>query len=233
MTAKIEALRQTRATGAEPPSGTPQRQQLADAIERQRAATEALARVEQAKARAHARWNAADDAIEAARAHLAEIREAEPHRLVAALMAGDEAGGGEEPLREAEAALGARQRDEANMGEAYRLLDIELSSARAAVSRAHDGVDAAVAGVVAADPAVAALVAEYQAARRRVADLSSAMYEVSRANGLPAGLEHWYADPSTSPLTPLQPIWREAIQRLREDALAPLPLPTGDAPSAA
>jgi len=234
MSAKVESIR-PRAADAAPPARTPERQALADAIERQRETTAALERIEAARVKAASLRYAAEQRINDAQAAIDDARESAPGRLVDRLLSDDaDTAGGDDPEASATAALARAEADERTAAEACALLDGQIAEARGSARLAEVRVGDRIAAVLQAE-AFPQLIARLEALRYEVAAMSLIMGAVSRfaPMGYHYEAQRNYPDASMAGAH----AWRDAVERLRQDAGAPLPAVTAatepGAPSAA
>jgi hypothetical protein len=147
------------------PDRSPERATLAAAIERIIAATAALDRVHQARAKVGQAWEVGVASAEEA---LKEARAREPRRLVDELLG--LVGAKRQTVEEAGTALAAANSEQDRRRRIHALLDEEERAAERELEYARRVRDEAVVAVVASDPATATLLAEFIEARQRVAD---------------------------------------------------------------
>jgi hypothetical protein len=212
---------------------TPERRDLAAAIARHAAAQAALDRVTEAERRlADELFDVLHPAVTAAEEAVEEARERAPSAALAAALGDPPPEGLTAP--EAEAALAEAQRQVEQVRAARSLLATEATRATADLTARAFGLDQAVKAVVATSPAVAALRAEFYRAAARALRLARALRSAgvpvgrADAHGLRLVLGEAAAAVGQQAFRP-DPAWLAAIDRLREDAAAPLPgLPPDD-----
>jgi hypothetical protein len=216
------------------PPRSPERQRLADAIERHTAALQNHDRVTEAERKLTDEYfDVLLPAVTEAEERLAEARERAPEALVAAAL-GEPAPEGPS-VAEAEAALAEAGRRAAECRAARALLAAETQRAEAAVNGARFGLDTALPRAVSADLARAALLAEFRRAARRALRIARAIQTSGlRLGGIEAhGMR---ADIGEAVVAVGQrafrddPEWLAAIANLRQDPDAALPglPPEGD-----
>ena len=197
------------------PQRSPEREALAAAITRHKAAQDHLARVNEA-ADQYVVFPAAE-AVEQAEQELAQARKREPERLVSALL-GD--GGAPHPtVEQCEQALAAAR---AALERAIRTrdaLDGQKTAVEASVENAHRSVREAVRAVFQTEGAANPVLAQFVDAQREMARLREVLSFLSSKNLLPPYWDSLTYFPPTAAEAP----WREALDGLENDADAALP----------
>jgi hypothetical protein len=211
----------------EPPR-SPERQRLAEAIDRLAAATTRAERVAEAGRRASRElFDEALPAESAAAEALAEARQRRPQAIVDRLLGAVPSGA--PTLTEAEAALRRAEERVAETREARSLLEVEASRASDALHAEQRNLGNAVAAVVEADPARDAALIEFKMVANRALRLAMALktagLELRDVDG--HGLRLGVADVptplgSSSAFRP-DSAWQSALAALRKDPDAPLP----------
>jgi hypothetical protein len=198
------------------PSRNPERQKLAEAIERLSALDGQLKRL--AEARPRLDWGGKSRAVDAARAALAAAKERAPEVLVAKAMG--------EPfdpaltVEHAASLLADAERDLAEATEADKLLRDEITVVEERRERARNGRTDAVREVLRTAPEVVALCTRVEETRQRLHAATWALSAIG-LGGLPAGYRWdgvlWGRDNGSG--AP----WRTAIAALERDPDAALP----------
>jgi inosine/xanthosine triphosphate pyrophosphatase family protein len=224
-----------RLVDATSPPRTPERAELAAAIERHAAAVEAVRRVGEAREQAAEVVYRASDALRAAEAALKEAQ-ADEDAWLAAKALGEDAG---ISAADAEAAVTRAANDLAVARRTRDALDERVQRGAAEVERAREAVAKCVTAVAKSEAPAARLLAEARllqndlVARRivlrhlfnshLVADQEAAELRdfLLFQNHLPAAIGqveygNFDSHPAADP-------WRQALQELRENANAPLP----------
>lgn len=220
--AKVQSLR--------PPDPAPvtrsvEREKLAQAIERHRAATERLGKIRAAASAAGETLTR--KAVAEAEAALAEARADEPRQLVARMLnEADDAltvAAATEALAAATAARDLTDRTRAALREREAAAVTDLSWATAARENA-------IKAIVAPSASVAQLLADHHVARRRTAELAAALGFLGW-RWLPPEAQHWAAIPVPNRAAEAAAVapWAAALSALESDPDTLLP---GDAPPA-
>lgn len=227
MAAKVQPFRP-----AAPAARSTERTRLAEAIERHKVAAERFERIHSAGATIWQTTSAARQAVETAEAALAEAKAAAPRLLVARLIGEADDGAptveaATAGLAEANAALDLAERTRDALRDQEGAAERDLAGAARALT-------SAIAAIVAPSPAVAKLLADYDAAQRRVAGLS-AVFDFLGLTRLPAAGQHWFAirDPDFAADRAATAPWAFALAALETDPDTPLPGDDADAPPAA
>jgi hypothetical protein len=198
------------------PQRSPERQKLAEAIEKLSAFDRQLERL--AEARSRLDWGGKNRAVDAARAALVVAKERAPAVLIAKMM--NEYYDSAQTVEHAQGLLEDAERDLAEATAAGELLRDEIQVVEQRRERArHERTDAARA-VLRTAPEVAALCARVDQTRQLLRDLAWALSAIG-LSGLPAGY-HWNGmlegrDPGAG--AP----WRVAVVALETDPDAALP----------
>lgn len=163
MSARVQALR------AAPAPRSPEREKLAQAIERHVAATAELAKIANAKSRATRPYEISERIREAEKA-LEDAKAAEPARLVGALLEGDdgEQGTKDSPIIAAHALVRELRQAEDRAESVLALLSRHEEEAKTELSWALQHRDEALRAAVMADPALQALRDRAATARREL-----------------------------------------------------------------
>ena len=205
-----------------PQSRSAEREHLAQAIERHRAAVEECDRIKQAlEKHGDEVWWPAQKALEAAQKSLAELQATEA-RALAAQYLGDEAeatklADARRALEEARAAVDRSELVRLGLAQRAREAEKELEWAKLRLDDAYNKA-------VAADDAIPALIARYEAARKTVAELETVMEVARRYFAYPYGDTYGHPARRFEDLSQAEATaWRDSLARLREDADAPLP----------
>jgi hypothetical protein len=221
------------------PARSPERQRLADAIERHAEATTQAERVAQVQRRMHDEFfsrRLPDQ--QAAEEALAEAREREPRRLVDAVL-GVTADPTLATVAEAEAALAVAQQAVGDARRASPLLDEEARRAEFDVSEAARRLGQAFDEVVRSDESRSAQLGELNRLIDRALDVARGLRTGGltalggRKHGLVLRIEEEPAPLGTAVLFKPDPAWLSALAALRRDPDAALPgLPDPEPPDA-
>jgi chromosome segregation ATPase len=210
-----------RLVDATSPPRTPEREALAEAIERHSAARERLAAIKTAQERAFDSVINLKDAVDKAIAALDEAKADESRQLVEAFIGGETAVVAS-PVKAAVANV-EQANDLLDTARRTRAaLEAEIKAVESELMFADMALDKCVGDVVRAEPAVRKLAAEYAAAQRRAVDLQRAMEAIQ--SYLPDDIRYWHGSGSF-PDAELVAVaaWRAVLKELRTDADAELP----------
>ena len=194
------------------PSRAPERQRLAAAIERHRAATDRLSRIRTATPTADDRAYAARRAVDAAEVALGEAKANESRRLAAVLIGDPD--DGSPTLADVAATLTAAKTALALARATCDALQEQEDVAERDLDNARRDRDQAIAAIVATSAAVAKLLAENDAARRCLAE-SAAVLSFLGLTRLPPAGQHWDAEQSNAAVLAAWhsavPVWEAAL----------------------
>jgi hypothetical protein len=199
-----------------PPTGrSPEREALAEAVERHREASQRLQRLRAALGQARRDSTDRFIAAESAERELNEAKRREPHRRAAELL-GEVAPSGVSAA-EAQRALTEARVAYDEVKDVAGVLEAEIGGIGGAefhVASMQSGVERALAAVIAVDPALGELVAAFDAARAEVAALSAVLRFLGLTR-LPRNLQTWdVVNRPLPPRPPLVPMWKDAIDAL-------------------
>ena len=197
------------------PGLSPERDQLASAIERKRAATDRLERIEAASQVTFV--TAAHEKVEEAEKALAKAKQREPHRIVAEMIG--EGGGSDLSVQSAQWLLEEAQAELTQAQHARQILDKQRDQAQQFLGWADQGHREALRNVVAAEGAPDRVLDQYREAQREVARVREVLNALSRWGCLP---NHWDTV-REFPATDAAKAWEGALRALEADAEAPLP----------
>ena len=189
---------------------SPERDQLASAIERKRAATDRLERIEAASQVTFV--TAAHEKVEEAEKVLAKAKQREPHRIVAEMIG--EGGCSELSVQSAQWLLEEAQAELTQAQHARQILDKQRGQAQQFLSWADQGLREAVRNVVTAEGGPDRVLYQYREAQCEVARVREVLNALSRWGCLP---NHWDTV-REFPATDAAGIWIEALKALAGDA---------------
>ena len=208
-----------RPGAAAPPPRTPERQALAEAIERHANAATEHRRLDEALGRFRTEvWWPATEKSETTAAALKELKSREGD-VWAAEFLGDSAD--VEKLRVAQAAADEANAAKGRADETYGALENRAGKAKAEFESAEESLNRVHRAAVKVDPAMAEIISQYETAKRELAKFSVLMSELFMY--APTGY-HYYTERIYSDLDRSDcEKWRAAIEALKHDADAPLP----------
>jgi chromosome segregation ATPase len=190
-----------------------ERAELADRIERHRAALAELEKLRDARERAAALVRAAKEDVRAAEGALEQSGAEALSALIGGRDIGDEA-----KLRGQ--VQSSQQRLEV-LRRAAVALEEPIKQAESRVGVIEVRVKTAIVGLIKGDPATHALIARYRDAARGYEDARRAMAYLDSVGALPEN-SHWRAAPPWPDLAGAAP-WQAAVEALCRDADTPLP----------